>query len=272
MPVTDVLAQLKSIDRTKAAEADRSDPARVKALAAQFESMLLSQMMQQMRSSMFDSGDSESSNDSAPLADSLFSELSLALSRSGGMGLADSFIAPLMRETSLGPASAEMAGKPAELAGPGGISLGASAPIALEPPTSFPLATPSLAGRMSSAYGWRKDPIDAEMKFHRGVDIAMPVGNQIPSPRDGTVTFAGEVPGYGLTVVIDHGGSLTTRYAHLSEIEVKAGDSVQTGQVIAKSGATGRVTGPHLHFEVMEAGQTVNPAEKLPTYGVGGLQ
>jgi murein DD-endopeptidase MepM/ murein hydrolase activator NlpD len=266
MPVTDVLAQLKSIDRTKAAEADRANPERVKALAAQFESMLLTQMMQQMKSSMFDSGDSESSNDSAPLADSLFAELSLAISRAGGMGLADSFMGPLMRETSGGPASAEAsafaeatADKTAgKLAGPDG--------------PADPLASPSLAGRMSSAYGWRRDPIDAEMKFHRGVDIAMPVGNEIPAPRDGTVTFAGEVPGYGLTVLVDHGGSLTTRYAHLSEIQVKAGDTVQTGQVIAKSGATGRVTGPHLHFEVMEAGQTVNPAEKLPTYGVGGLQ
>jgi len=268
MPVTDVLAQLKSIDRTKAAEAERSNPERVKALAAQFESMLVSQMMQQMRASMFESDESGSSNDTAPLADALFSELSLAISRAGGMGLADSFIKPLMRESSLdqSEATAPVAADPSGLTmGASGLTMGA--PTGPEAPMSFS-ATPSLAGRMSSAYGWRKDPIDAEMKFHRGVDIAMPVGNQIPSPRDGTVTFAGEVPGYGLTVVVDHGGSLTTRYAHLSEIQVKAGDSVQTGQVIAKSGATG----PHLHFEVMEAGQTVNPAEKLPTYGVGGLQ
>jgi len=72
-------------------------------------------------------------------------------------------------------------------------------------------------------------------------------------------------------VVIDH-GSFSTRYAHLSKIDVKPGDTVQQGQVIAQSGATGRVTGAHLHFEVLEAGQSVNPAAILPTYAAGGSQ
>jgi len=68
-----------------------------------------------------------------------------------------------------------------------------------------------------------------------------------------------ELSGYGLTVVVDHGGGIATRYAHLSEVNVKVGDTVQAGQDIARSGASGRATGPHLHFEVLEAGQPVDP-------------
>jgi murein DD-endopeptidase MepM/ murein hydrolase activator NlpD len=259
------LPNLPPIDRAQGAAANQPTPARVKSLAAQFESMLVGQMMQQMRASMFESEDGESENSAAPLADALFSELSLALSRAGGIGLADSLVSPLLRETGAAGASGMPAAagttSPAAIM-PDGTADAVNAPLAAA-------AAPFVSGRMSSAYGWRRDPIDDAMKFHRGVDIAMPVGQDVPAPQAGTVTSAGEVAGYGLTVVIDH-GSFATRYAHLSKIDVKPGDAVQAGQVIAQSGATGRVTGAHLHFEVIEAGQSVNPAEKLPTYTAGG--
>ena len=100
----------------------------------------------------------------------------------------------------------------------------------------------------------------------------MPVGHDVPAPQAGKVTFAGEQAGYGLTVILDHGNQMTTRYAHLSAISVAVGDQVETGQIIAQSGATGRATGPHLHFEVMESGKSVNPAEKLATYTAGRPQ
>ena len=102
--------------------------------------------------------------------------------------------------------------------------------------------------------------------------MALPVGHDVPTLQAGTVAFAGEQPGYGLTVLVDHGKNLTTRYAHLSSVDVKAGDPVQTGQVIAKSGASGRATGAHLHFEVTQSGKTVNPAEILATYAAGRPQ
>jgi murein DD-endopeptidase MepM/ murein hydrolase activator NlpD len=117
----------------------------------------------------------------------------------------------------------------------------------------------TLTGRLSSAYGWRRDPIDGTRRFHKGIDVAMPVGQGVPAARDGRVTFAGEMRGYGLTVVIDHGNGLSTRYGHLSAIDVHAGDTVTAGQTIAQSGSTGRSTGPHLHFEVLDDGQPVNP-------------
>ena len=258
-------SNLPPIERGPAAAPNQPTPERVKALAAQFESLLVGQMLQQMRASMFESGEDDSKNDSAPLADALFSELSLALTRSGGLGLADSFVGPLMRET--GAASAVAAALPA--AGMAGDASTRDLPVDL--PNAPAATAPFISGRMSSAYGWRRDPIDDSMKFHKGLDIAMPVGNDVPAPQAGRVTSAGEVAGYGLTVVIDH-GSFSTRYAHLSKIDVNPGDAVQAGQVIAQSGATGRVTGAHLHLEVLEHGQSVNPAEKLPTYTAGGSQ
>ena len=262
---------LKSIVQAQESRADKiekndktnkSETERLKALAAQFESLLVGQMMQQMRSSLFDS-DEGSDKSSAPLADALFAELSLAMSRSGGMGLADSFIAPLERQNGA-PSAAGISQGREDSEGSEGIAMPTSTPA--------PIPLPSLGGRMSSAYGWRRDPIDSSMKFHHGMDIALPVGHDVPAPQAGRVVFAGEQPGYGQTVILDHGNQMTTRYAHLSAISVAVGDQVETGQVIAQSGATGRVTGPHLHFEVMEAGKSVNPAEKLATYTAGRPQ
>ncbi len=87
----------------------------------------------------------------------------------------------------------------------------------------------------------------------------MPVGDDVPAARAGEVTFAGNLAGYGKTVVVRHSATTSTRYAHLSEILVKPGDTVVAGQAIARSGASGKATGPHLHFEVLREGESVDP-------------
>jgi len=252
---------------TRQTDAVRDDnPEKIKALAAQFESMLVSQMLKEMRTSMFESKDDGGAG-LGPLSDSLFSELSLAISRAGGVGLADSLMAPLRNQT-IQTDQTNQASQAKQ------IRVTDQAPLSDVPgssDTNLPI-NPALAGRVSSAYGWRRDPIDDAMKFHKGLDIALPVGHPIPAPQPGNVVFAGEQTGYGLTVVIDHGNSLTTKYAHLSSIDVRVGDNVGAGQVIGKAGATGRATGPHLHFEVIESGRTVNPEEKLATYTAGRPQ
>ena len=117
-----------------------------------------------------------------------------------------------------------------------------------------------LPGRVSSAYGWRQDPLDASMKFHKGMDIALPHGHEVPAPREGRVVFAGEQPGYGMTVIVEHAGQMRTRYAHLSTTLVASGDEVRAGQVVGRAGHSGRATGTHLHFEVTNAnGEPLNP-------------
>jgi murein DD-endopeptidase MepM/ murein hydrolase activator NlpD len=240
----------------------RQSPEQLRALAAQFESLLLGQMLKEMRQSMF-SDDAEGDGagfGSGPLADTIFSELSVALARSGGMGLTTSLMGPLMAQAGIAPeALGADAAVPAEIPLPAGLDLPAASPIAA-PMAAVAAAMP---GRMSSGYGWRKDPINGQAKFHKGVDIAMPVGGDVPSARGGEVTFAGEMNGYGLTVVVKHDERTSTRYAHLSEILVTPGDQVTAGQTIAHSGATGRVTGPHLHFEVIEGGVAVDPSQAL---------
>ena len=86
-------------------------------------------------------------------------------------------------------------------------------------------------------------------------------GEPVPSVGDGEVVFAGAQGGYGLTVVVEHESGIRTRYAHLSELAVRPGDAVLRGQDVGKVGSTGRSTGPHLHFEVLEHGRPVDPEQ-----------
>jgi murein DD-endopeptidase MepM/ murein hydrolase activator NlpD len=116
---------------------------------------------------------------------------------------------------------------------------------------------PTSRGTITSSFGWRWG------RRHEGVDIGMPVGTPVKAADGGKVTFAGWKSGYGKIVIIDHGGNMETRYAHNSELLVKKGDRVYKGQTIAKSGNTGRSTGPHLHFEVRKNGTPVNPLKYI---------
>jgi murein DD-endopeptidase MepM/ murein hydrolase activator NlpD len=116
-------------------------------------------------------------------------------------------------------------------------------------------------GPMSSPYGVRGSLFDG--RIHHGVDIAVPTGTPIRAMAPGRVHFAGTMSGYGLVVMVDHRGGYRTVYAHLSEIHVRAGDRIQGRPVIGLSGATGRVTGPHLHFEVRYGGRAEDPVPLL---------
>lgn len=123
-------------------------------------------------------------------------------------------------------------------------------------------AKPSLwpvNGRLMSYFGRRDDPFSGEGAIHMGVDISVPTGTPVRATADGVVSFAGYHSGYGRIVVIDHGAGCTTHYAHLSRTEVITGQRIHRGDVIALSGASGRATGPHLHYEVRINGVAVNP-------------
>jgi len=122
-------------------------------------------------------------------------------------------------------------------------------------PTYQPVSYPYL----SSSFGWRRNPVTGRYAMHEGLDFAAPRGTPIRAASGGVVTEAGRVSGYGKMVEINHGNGLVTRYAHASRLDVKAGDIVEKGQVIANVGTTGRSTGPHLHFEVRMAGHPLNP-------------
>lgn len=112
-------------------------------------------------------------------------------------------------------------------------------------------------GRISSTFGPRWG------RMHNGLDIAVPTGTHVKAAADGRVTFAGWNGGYGILVIVDHGNGVETRYAHNSRLNVKVGQKVSRGQVIAYSGNTGNSTGPHVHFEIRYRNNPVNPQTYL---------
>lgn len=120
-------------------------------------------------------------------------------------------------------------------------------------------------GKINNEFGFRRNPFGGRnYEFHAGIDIAGEKGDIVVAPGNGTVLRAGWQGGYGNFIEIDHGNGLTTRYGHLSRIEIQAGDTVQRGQVIGMVGSTGRSTGPHLHFEVRIDDKAINPRRFLP--------
>jgi murein DD-endopeptidase MepM/ murein hydrolase activator NlpD len=117
-----------------------------------------------------------------------------------------------------------------------------------------------VSGRLLSSYGSRNDPFSGEGSgFHTGVDLSAGSGTRVLATADGVVSRAQWMSGYGRLVVVDHGNGMETYYAHLSKFTVMPGQEVRLGQQIGLSGGTGRVTGPHLHYEVRLAGTPVNP-------------
>jgi len=174
------------------------------------------------------------------------------MASAGGIGLADVFSKQLAKQA------------------------GAAAPETshIAPPTTMMHEGPSVAGlprfvmpvagRASSGYGERFDPIQHKEIKHPGFDLAAPTGTTVDAAAAGTVMHAGPAGTYGNLIIIKHPDGVETRYAHLSATSVKEGDHVEAGQPIGAVGTTGYSTGPHLHFEVRKDGQTVDPAPLLP--------
>lgn len=126
----------------------------------------------------------------------------------------------------------------------------------------LPAIKPMVGYYEIQGFGMRIHPVLGVYRLHEGVDIIGDVGTKVFATGDGVVRYTGRTEGgYGAVVEISHGYGYTTLYAHLSDILVHRGDSVKRGQVIAKSGRTGLVTGPHLHYEVRLNGRSQNPAD-----------
>ena len=119
--------------------------------------------------------------------------------------------------------------------------------------------TSPVAGYTSSGFGYRLHPLENKVKFHYGTDFAANSGTAVCAFADGTVLAAGQDDGYGNYVKIRHADGYTTLYGHCSKLLVRAGETVTAGQEIALVGATGKATGPHLHFELMHDGYYCNP-------------
>ena len=279
------------IGSPNAAAAPDVDRQEVKRLAQQFEAMLLTQMMREMRRSMLDDDDQQDGLGMNAMVDTGDIAFGDALGRNGGLGFTSQMLEAFERVQAFGAsgAAAAIAGSVTRATEAPMFQLPSSANPAL-PLGVAPMALPRGAGpdakaaaaaatealpghaagravsdldgaRISSAFGWRRDPLTGAAKFHAGVDLAVAYGRDVRAAAEGVVAFAGTQNGYGNTVVIDHGAGRQTRYAHLSDSLVQAGDRVGEGQVVGKSGNSGRSTGPHLHFEMLVNGQAVDPAK-----------
>jgi murein DD-endopeptidase MepM/ murein hydrolase activator NlpD len=131
------------------------------------------------------------------------------------------------------------------------------------------LSIEPVAHAESSGFGWRDDPIRHTRRFHAGTDFRGKAGTPVLAAGNGVVVFCGRLGGYGNAVDIDHGGGVVTRYAHLRRIDTKKGAAITAGDAIGQVGATGRATGPHLHFEVRLDGAPVSP---IAAMSVAALQ
>lgn len=269
-----------------ALEGDKTavDRAEVTRLAQQFEAMLMTQMLREMRRSMLESQDDGEGLGASAMTDTADIEFGLAMSRGGGLGLTAQLQSAFEQQVN---GLAQGATPLAEAATPGVTpALSGLAPpeagahvsnqawdSALAEAGSSRTWGPASAGpendphaahaRVSSGFGWRRDPFTGAAQFHKGVDLALAYGHEVKAPAAGTVAFAGVQGSYGQTVVIDHGNGRQTRYAHLSDALVRTGDRVAEGQVVAKSGNSGRSTGAHLHVERLVDGQPVDPLGAL---------
>ena len=127
----------------------------------------------------------------------------------------------------------------------------------------LPTMLPIRSATISSGFGMRSDPFTGLPAMHEGLDLAAVVGTPVMAAGGGIVIFAGHQHDFGNLVEIDHGNGIVTRYAHCSRLEVKEGEVVRRGQIIAVVGDTGHSTGPHLHFEIRDNGIARNPSKFL---------
>jgi murein DD-endopeptidase MepM/ murein hydrolase activator NlpD len=126
---------------------------------------------------------------------------------------------------------------------------------------SIPSIRPVNGGYINSGFGYRNDPFTSKPRFHYGQDITVSSGTNIYAPSDGVVKYAARQGGFGKVIKLDHGYGYRTIFAHLSKIYVKWGQKVKRGDLIGKSGNTGRSAGPHLHYEVHRNGVPQNPLD-----------
>jgi murein DD-endopeptidase MepM/ murein hydrolase activator NlpD len=124
-------------------------------------------------------------------------------------------------------------------------------------------AYPLRGARLTSPFGWRNDPISGVRRHHAAVDLAAPTGTLVKAASDGKVSAIGFNSTYGNFIILSHGNSYQTMYAHLNVVSVKQGDQVKQGVKIGEVGSTGYSTGPHLHFAVYKNGRAVNPLDFL---------
>ena len=214
----------------RVAEGTPVDPQQLQAVAQEFEAMLLSQMLKQMRQSMVSDDDKEEGLGfgTETMTETVDVELARQLSRTGGIGLTSIIQRSMTQALAPGtaqpvpPTSAGQDALPRSVVATTAAGRISDAPAAQAHRSGDASASVSLpdVGEVSSEFGWRRDPFHGMQKFHAGIDLKAAYGRDVPSAAAGTVTFAGERGAYGLMVEVSHANGTTSRYAHLSAASV----------------------------------------------------
>jgi murein DD-endopeptidase MepM/ murein hydrolase activator NlpD len=192
------------------------------------------------------------------------------MTSAGGVGMTELFAKQLGKATEVAAAPATPVGNVPISNVPIRSAHGSDPLPPLDPLRPVADGTPHfilpVAGRPSSGYGLRADPVRGGTVNHPGFDLAATTGTEVSAAARGTVVHAGPAGTYGNLVTLRHDSGFETRYAHLSAVDVTVGDTVEAGQDIGKVGTTGYSTGPHLHFEVRHDGKPIDPAPLLPLH------
>ncbi len=275
-------ATIAATEARKDGEISTNDREKLKRVAAEFESMLLLQMLRDMRKSgSWDDGESEKDSLGAEsLFETLDVELASHLAKAKSLGLSNELLGAFDRMQPAGtpvapttesaaPVStvartftvrdavapvADHKGPPrAEAVAPAYSAAAAARTFMvrdIETATAEAMVKP-VSGAVTSSFGWRRDPFTNRLKFHQGVDMAAAYGQDVKAAGAGRVVFSGNAGGYGTSIVIEHQDGTRTRYAHLSATLVEKGAAVGAGEPVGRAGHSGRATGTHLHFEVI---------------------
>ena len=235
----------------------RNDPDAIKAVAKEMEALFVYELIKAMRQTTATDAKNSLGKDTYM---SMFDMELAKLFAERGLGLQDMLIKELKGRIEKSEATSQ---KSEDLSSQG-IQDQEVNKLDNQLPTfdSRPLSLP-VKGPISSHFGMRRHPIYGDVRFHTGVDIAAPVGTEIHPIKDGMVVFSGEQAGYGNTVVIDHGDGLISKYAHNKVNLVNEGERVDTNTIIAYVGYSGKSTGPHLHLEIHDRGEYVDPVKLL---------
>jgi murein DD-endopeptidase MepM/ murein hydrolase activator NlpD len=246
------LATAPSLPKLKEGEAHGSEA--IREVARQFESIFLHQVYKSMRATVPKEGMFGAGFGGQVFTDMLDQQYADLSTKNSTSGLAESIAIHLGAE----------ALDPPTLRQSEGIRRLNAVNAYAKQKTSGPAEwTMPVQGGVSSKFGMRRLHHEHSARMHAGVDIAAKTGSPIAAARAGEVVFAGERGGYGKMVIIDHGDDIKSLYAHASELHVEPGQKVAAGDTIAAVGSTGKSTGPHLHFEVRQAGRAVDPGPLL---------
>jgi Rod binding domain-containing protein len=265
-PPTDLLANSADLLRPRSRAANGTggtgSRAELKRVSQEFEALFVAHLLKVMRDTIEESGLTEGSFGKSIYSDLFDQEFSRSIAQHGALGISDLLLKHLSIEGLEAPAEGEKPNPAGDLETQPSTSLvpnPSPRPTDIEADSDVPDFRMPIQAPVSSRFGMRRDPFTRQIQFHKGLDLAAPMGTEVRAALAGEVSYVGYRPSFGNTVVIQHSDGLQTRYAHLATTAVRKGELIGAEEVLGSVGNSGHSTGPHLHFEVLRWGEQIDP-------------